>query len=716
MSNILAMGFSSPPSGKRSIAVQLSFCFVVTLVILFVVSSMITTTYKAVLEKQRAEAIKAVALSCGMNLSGTTIGNGMSYPLPVHMFKDKKPYIVNIYLNAGNSFIRVYSSFPAGDATKSDDSQFILDDVRSEYKKAFDQMTVELSSRTEDGVGYQTAVAPILGSSGAASGIIEVMMSNTDFHGTVNGFSLSWIFTILSIALSITLVYYQTHKMLVTVFAKPDRQLPKIIRYGFAGCETIAFFSAMGCVIPPLIIPQFLKNAPSLSALPGYAVQGLIMISFVFYSIGFFGLRSLRVRLFSRLTARAALVVSVVLSFLLLLLNGIIAHPIAFILLQLPISFGLGMLFFFQREYRIYAGRLGHEGFDERAIQKKQFSSQVLGAGVGAVMAGIVFDRFGLFAALLISGVFLFIVTILSMLFVQHCPASNEPTLHLSTFINAVSNRRSGTFLVSAVVTSGMQLAFFIVFIPNFLGTVGISLATVSFYYMLFGICCLALVRFIIFVSRIRTNVQTSLWLSAILQLVGLLALAIFPTAKMLVLSVGLFGIAMGVHDFKYPEYYSNLIREEKRSISGIILERGFSNGVTLSAILLSAVLMISTTTDSAESLTGNASNASDPNVVRITLLVYCLLSAAMLLAYPMMSLIHVPARAIEEPAGEDPFSEANEMTEEDDYPENEDVHTGFLRNNAATYPWEDDETISYYPDDESTGDEYDDYGGGKWV
>ena len=697
MNNILSLGFSRPPSGKRSIAAQLAFCFVVTLVILLVVSSMITTTYIAVLEKQRAEAIKAVAVSCGLNLSGTTIQEGMVYPLPVHEYAKKKPYIVNIYLNAGNSFIRVYSSMPEDDTAKSDDSQFILDDVSSEYKKAFDQMTVELSSRTEDKVGYLTAVAPIIGSSGAASGIIEVMMTEAEFHGTVNGFSLSWVFTILSIALSITLVYYQTHKMLVTVFARPDRQLPKIIRYGLAGYETIAFFSAMGCVIPPLIIPQFLKHSAFLVELPSYAVQGLVAVSLTLYSIGFFGLRSIRVQIFNRLTARVALVISVVASFLLLLLNGILSHPIAFVLLQLPIAFGLGMLFFFQREYRVYAGRLGHEGFDERTIQSKQFSSQILGAGVGAVMAGIVFDRFGLLAVLLISGVFLFIVTIMSMLFVQHCPSSNDPSLHLSTFIHAISNRKSGTFLVSAVLTMGMQLAFFIAFVPNFLGTVGISLATVSFYYMLFALCCLVMVRLFIFVSRIKMNVVTSLWLSALLQLIGYIAFAILPTAKMLVFSVALFGFAMGLHEFKYPEYYRSLIREEKRSLSGVIMERGFANGVSLFALLFTVVLMISP--------------------IRIALLVYCLLSAAMLLAYPIMSLIHIPSKAVEEPVVEDPFSESVEKWEsDDDILDYEYSHSGFLRDKTAAYPWQDDEIIPYYTEDELSGDSYDEDKGDKWV
>jgi hypothetical protein len=446
-----------------------------------------------------------------------------------------------------------------------------------------------------------------------------------------------------------------------------------------------------------LIIPQFLKHSAFLVELPSYAVQGLVAVSLTLYSIGFFGLRSIRVQIFNRLTARVALVISVVASFLLLLLNGILSHPIAFVLLQLPIAFGLGMLFFFQREYRVYAGRLGHEGFDERTIQSKQFSSQILGAGVGAVMAGIVFDRFGLLAVLLISGVFLFIVTIMSMLFVQHCPSSNDPSLHLSTFIHAISNRKSGTFLVSAVLTMGMQLAFFIAFVPNFLGTVGISLATVSFYYMLFALCCLVMVRLFIFVSRIKMNVVTSLWLSALLQLIGYIAFAILPTAKMLVFSVALFGFAMGLHEFKYPEYYRSLIREEKRSLSGVIMERGFANGVSLFALLFTVVLMISP--------------------IRFALLVYCLLSAAMLLAYPIMSLIHIPSKAVEEPVVEDPFSESVEKWEsDDDILDYEYSHSGFLRDKTAAYPWQDDEIIPYYTEDELSGDSYDEDKGDKWV
>ena len=699
MNNLLMMGLGNPPKGKRSLAAQLSFCFVVTLVILFVVSSIITTVYVSVLKKERAEAIKAVALSTGLNLSGTTITEGLIYPLPAYEYERDRPYTINIYLRAGNSFIRVYTSAEIDESIESTDQQYTLDNDDPKYKKAFDQMTVELSVRIEDKVTYRTAVAPIIGSSGAASGIIEVMMKETDFGGTVNGFSLSWVFTIISIALSITIVYYQTHKMLVTVFAEPNRQLPKVIRYGLSGYQAIAFFSAMGCVIPPLVISQFLKNAEFFSEYKPYVVQAFIVLSVALYAVGFFGFRSWRIAIFNRLTVRVALVASVALSFVVLVVNGILSHPIAYILLQLPIAFGLGMLFFFQREYRIYAGRLGHEGFDEITIHKTQFSSQVMGAAVGSVLAGIVFDRFGLLAVLIISGVILFVVTIMAMLFVQHCPASNEPSLHLATFIYALTNRKSGSFLLSGVVSAGMQLAFLIGFLPDYLGTVGISIATVSFYYMLFAFSCFIAIKVLLSIARIKPNVVSSLWISGLLQIIGYAGFAIFPTAKMAVVSVTLFGLAMGLHGFRYAEYYGTLIRQEKRSIAGIILERSFANGVILGAVLLSASLMV-------------------PNL-RISLIVYCFICAAILLSYPIMSLIHIPARSVDRPLEGDPFSESDEewaQTESDSQEYETSDESGdyyeFYRQRDHQVPWPDENDIVEY-------DPYVDYPdeeGDKWV
>lgn len=697
MSILPILGLSTPPQGKKSLATQLSYTFVVTLIILFVISSIITTAYVSVLEKERAESMQAVALSCGLNLSGTTIGEGMNYPLPSYEYAKDKPYIVNIYLSAGNTFVRVYSSEFENKSDGEDQSLFFLDNVGSEYKKSFDQMTVELSSRSESDISYQTAVAPIVGSAGASSGIIEVMMPEKDFHGTVNGFSLSWVFTIFSISLSITIVYYQMHKMLRTVFSKPDMDLPKVIRYGLSACESIAFFSAMALVIPPLIIPRFLIGSGFFAEYPEFVVQIMIASSLVLFSVGFFGFRSIRVRLFNRLTARVTLVLSVVVSFVLLLINGIFSNPVVFVLLQMPIAFGLGMMFYFQREYRMYAGRLGHKGFDIKTIHSKQFTNLLLGSAVGAVMAGMIYDRFGLLAVLLICGAALFIVAIITLLFVQHCPSSNEPAIHFSTFLYALSNRKSGAFLWSTVVSAGMMLSFFIGFLPNYLGSVGISLATVSFYYMLFALFCCVIIRIILTLANIRLRVVSTVWVSSLLQLIGYLLFALLPTAKVLVIAVALFGMAMGLHEFKFLDYYATLIREEKRSIAGIIFERSFANGVAVAVIPLSISLMFSS--------------------ARIPLLIYCLICAAVVLAYPVMNLIHVPSADVDRPMIGDPFVEATpDWESENEYDETEEYYGPFLHDRNHESPWEDEnDVLPYYPDESDSFDS-DQYEGGKWV
>jgi hypothetical protein len=79
------------------------------------------------------------------------------------------------------------------------------------------------------------------------------------------------------------------------------------------------------------------------------------------------------------------------------------------------------------------------------------------------------------------------------------------------------------------------------------------------------------------------------------------------------------------------------------------------------------------------------------------------------------MSLVHVSSKAPEEPVGEDPFAEEDGESVDESL-EYANSHPGFLRTESTAYPWEDDETIPYYPDEDSPGDPYDDYGGGKWV
>lgn len=700
MRNYLFSGFSETPKGKKSIAAQLSFCFVIILVILFIISSVITTAYKSVLEKERAETMLSIALSSGVGISNSIVQKGMEYTLPIYNYAKDKPYIVNIYLKAGNSFLRVYSSDKSYSSDASSDQQIMLEGAGEEYNKTFDQQQVFLAERVDGETGYIAGVAPIIGSSGAASGIIEVMMPESEYHSTVNGFSLSWIFTLIAIATSLTIVYYQSSKLLSSVFGKPDRQLPKIIRYGLSGCESIAFFSAMACVMPPLIIASFLKTSLTSGDYPVYVVQGLISLAIMFFALGFFGFRSIRVMIFKKFTSRISLLFSIIVSFLLLLIIGVFPNPWLYILFQLPISFFLGMIFFFQREYRLYASRLGHEGFEENTIRSTQYSAQVLGAAVGAVMAGILFERFGLLPVLLIAGAFLFLVAIQSMLFVQHCPASNEPDLHLTSYLYALLNRKSGTFLWSTVLTLGMQLAFFIGFIPNFLESVGISLATVSFYYFIFALFFCIITKLFTALIQVKMKIKTVALFSALLQIAGLLFFVLVPTAKMLVITVSFFGIAAGLPDFKYLEHYGNLIREDKRSMARIIFERAFANGVVIGSIGLGFAFMF--------------------NDIMIPLLIYTLILSALLLGYPLMNLVYVSSSPKQEEAVlGDPFVEPDNEWQKNSMDYEQESGNVFYRYNGNDVPLTSDTDDGYDPIDiEDPQDDFESSStdGGKWV
>jgi predicted MFS family arabinose efflux permease len=700
MRNYLFNGFSETPKGKKSLAAQLSFCLVIILVILFVVSSVITTAYKAILEKERGEAMLSIALSSGIGISNSIVQNGMEYPLPIYEYAKDKPYIVNIYLKAGNSFLRVYSSDKSNSSEDSSDKQIMLEGAGEEYNKTFDQQQVFLANRVDGETAYIAGVAPIIGSTGAASGIIEIMMPESAYHSTVNGFSLSWVFTLLAIATSLTIVYYQSSKLLSSVFGKPNRQLPKIIRYGLSGCESIAFFSAMACVMPPLIIASFLKTSLSPSDYPVYVVQGMISLSIMLFALGFFGFRSLRVMVFKKFTSRISLLFSIIIVFLLLLIVGVFPNPLLYILFQLPISFFLGMVFFFQREYRLYASRLGHEGFEETTVRNVQYSAQVLGAAVGAVMAGILYERFGLLPVLMISGTFLFLVAIQSMLFVQHCPASNEPDLHLTSYLYALLNRKSGTFLWSTVLTLGMQLAFFIGFIPNFLESVGISLATVSFYYFIFALFCCIITKLLTTLIQVKMKMKTIILFSALLQTAGLLLFVLFPTAKILVITVAFFGISVGLPDFKYLEHYGNLIREDKRSMARIIFERAFANGVAIGSIGLGFAFMF--------------------NNIMIPLLIYSLVLAALLFGYPVMNLIYVSSSPKQEEVMRgDPFIEPDNEWQQELTEYEQESNDVFYRDNGKGEPWTSDTDDGYDPIDlenPQDGFESSSTDGGKWV
>lgn len=620
MKDYFIHNLTKSPKGKRATANQIGFCFVAILVILFIISSVVSSVYLSVFESARSSALQSYAISSSVALAHKPLEVGMDFPLEEAEYKDGASYAVNVYVKAANSFICVYTSDSGVDLTKD----FTLEGAGEDYTKAFDQQMLIVSTRDNDDISYVTAVAPIIGSDSTVSGIVEVMMPAADYHGTVNGMSLSWIFTIISIAVSISVIYYQVRLLLLTVFSEPNRQLPKILRYGLNGCRLVSFFSALGCSMPILVISIFLKDSLADMTDNAIVINILVLLTSFLYVLGFFRLHSLREQLIRKFTARIALAICVFSGFILMLIAGIFSSPIVFMILVLPIAFCLGMVFYFLREYRIYASRLGHEGFTDTTIHKAQYLSEVLGAFVGAVISGILYERFGVLMVLAIAGIFLFITVVQALLFVQHCPQSSEPSLTLPTFVYALKNKRSGTFVWSSVIPLGIAFSFFFIFIPNFLDTVNISLATVSFYFLSFAACGYVVEHFVmVWFPDVFTG-RTRITLAAILEGLGLLVFALVPTAKVLVICVGLMGFALSMHGFGYIDYYSSLLRKDKQHFSRVILERAFTLGIIIGSILFGIVLCF--------------------NSIRIPMLIASLLIIIVSLSYPLFLLAENPS------------------------------------------------------------------------
>ena len=632
MRNFLLSSFTTPPRGNRALASQLGYCFVVILVILIVISTTITSAYISILEQDRSDALQTTAVVSALAVSHTTLEDGMKFPIPASLYScrgELKSYIVNIYTKAGNSFLRVYTSVPPQGVAAD---QVTLDGAGEAYRKAFDQQEAVVVTRSDETGSYVAGVAPVIGAEGTVSGLVEVLMPSSDFSASLNGLSLSWIFTILSISAALSIVYFEIHKLLTTMFGQPDRQLPKIIRYGLSGCQSIAFFSAMACSMPPLVISSYLLSASASGALPSSIPSAAVVLAggFLFVT-GFFGFNSLRHFFVRRFTTRISLIISIFIAFALLLVSSAFSNVYLYLALLLPVGFCLGMVFYFQREYRIYASRLGYEEFSERVIHNTQYVGYLLGACVGAVMSGIIYERFGLLSVSLICGCILLIVGIQALLFVQHCPPSSSPPLHLPNFLYALSSRKSGTFIWSSLLTTGIQAAFYFVFLPHFLNILGLSLATISFYFILFSFVGCVLVKVVLKLFSNRFNMQGRILLSSILQVAGLLILSFMPTAKVLVVTVILMGAALGLHEFRFLDYYKEMIREDKQAFAREILERAFADGVIIGSVGYGALF-----------LTGN---------IRLSLLLFTVVMAALLFAYPLVILLYSTPSQPNEPS-----------------------------------------------------------------
>lgn len=620
MNNVFLSGITTPPSGKKSLASQLGYCFVILFVILYVVSTTITSAYTAILEQDRADGLRSSSVVLALSMANTDLQEGVVPPIPAGQYKigdDRISYIVNIYSKAGNSFLRVYSSVAD---KETDPEQVTLEGAGTEYENAYKLEEAVVVDRSDSDGSYMAGVAPIINSSGTVTGLAEVLMPSSSFYSTVNGNSLSWIFTMISIAVALAMVYYETNKLMTTMFGTPDRQLPKIIRYGLEGCQSMSFFSAMACTMPTLVMSSYIYSFAENNAFGSLPGSVFVLIGSVLFTVGFFGFASLKSYFMKRFTTRISLIISIFAAFVIMLISSLIPNIYVYIVLLFPLGFSLGMVIYFNREYRIYAGKLGYEEFSEQKIHLTQYIGYILGASVGAVMAGILYERFGLIAVMIISGCVLLVAGIQALLFVQHCPPSSDPTLHLPDFLYALSGKKSGAFVRSAVLTSGIQISFFFLFLPELLHSLRQSLATLSFYYILFAFVGGVVVRILMKSLPGLFTMQFRILSSSVLQVIGLFILALFPTAKMLVVSVIILGAAMGLHEFKYLEYYRQMIRPDKQNVAREILEKALTWGAVIGAAAFGVVFVFAN--------------------IRIGLLILALLDAIVLLSYPLMTIL----------------------------------------------------------------------------
>ena len=599
MNDFLIENFTKAPKGKKAIASQIGFCLITAIVVLFVVSSIVTKVYCSALESQRKTALSSYAASVSVSLSGQNLADGMSLPNDPAFYDANKQYIVNVYVKGGNSFLRVYTS----DRTYDEGKQYVLSGAGEEYMESFEQQQLVVTHRNENNIRYVTSVSPILSLDGTVSGIVEVMIPQGDFAKTENGMSLSWLFTIVSIAVAIAIIYGEMRRLFDTLITPPDKTVPRAVMYGFSTFRLTSFFSSVGCAMPLIILPSYMKESFSGEIDNGFVLQILIVLSCVLYLFGFFRFTHLRDLLIRKLTSRLAVMVSVVIAFILLLLCGLIDNAVLTMLLLLPIGVLLGMSFQFQRDYRLMAMRSGQAEFTDRKIHQVQYTGVVLGVSV-----------------LMVASFFLFVYAIQVLYFVRHCPPSNEPVVRLPNYFYALKNTKSGTFAWSTIFPLGVQVAFFLVFIPDYLETVRISLATVAFYYMLAVVCGEVFIKLLIIWFEDFFTHKTRITISAVLSSIGYLVFALSPSAKVLVIGVTFLGLSQGLHEFGYLDYYKSLIRQDKHPIARVILVRAFTSGIIIGSLFF------------------GMANAFEN--VRVPLIAYALIILVVSCSYPLLMLM----------------------------------------------------------------------------
>jgi len=531
---------------KRLMSSTIGYCFSIVLVVLLVMSNQLASTYVTALESERADTMQKISVCSSALLGYTEMSEGMDYKLPLYSYADGKDYLVDIYTKAGDSFLRFYSSTDTNSV-----GPYYLTGANEKYINCFDQSQVAFTTRFDSGVNYVAAVSPIISSDNTVAGILELRMVKSDFESSVNGMSLSWIFTIISIAISMAIIIFELNLLVSTITKGISGNVPILVMYGPNANRFLSFFQALGASMIPLIYPSFIKSHLSADMNP-WLFQLVIAAGVIFFAFGFFGFISIKRLIKSKLTSRIALMFITAVGYFFALLAGLIDNPYVLMAFMLPIGFCFGMPFDYLRDYRLNAGKIGYKNFEDRTIHNIQASAYFLGVSVGGVVSGICYERFGLLIVAIISGATLILTSLGMVYFMRNNTVVKESFLSLSKWLYLFRDSRAGKFMTSTFVTLGMMLSFLLIFIPNFLGRVGISLATSAFYYLLTSFMAIfaALILKTSFSNMLTSRNRVLIQSTA--AIIGFLAFALLPTAKMLVLTCALFGFSLGIHDFTY--------------------------------------------------------------------------------------------------------------------------------------------------------------------
>lgn len=558
---------------KKNITLSIGYCFIIVLVVLLVMSYNLTGTYTQVLQSERADSMEMLVTSSSGVLGHTPIYEGMTYPLPLYEYAPDKPYIVEIYTKGGNSFQRLYSSLE-----KEQTEPYYLSGVGDTYNDCFEKQQTSFTKRTDNGITYVAAIAPIISQDNTVAGILEIRMPYSDYVSTVNGMSLSWIFTIFSIAVALGIFVFELNLFVSTISRGFSSNVPVLVMYGKDAIRFLTFFVSFGAVMEPLIITEYLTS--EITNLPYPLKVALACLSMVLYVIGFFGFTSLRKTIKNLLTERIGLLFMTALGTFLSVVVGLLNIPFLFIPMMLPVSFCYSFAFDSLRDYRINSGRLGIKGYEDRTIHNIQISSYFFGAIVGAVLSGILIERFGFIIVSLASGLILILSALGLNYFFRGNNTVKESILPINKWLEFINDKYAGKFILSTFVLLGVVLSFMLCFIPSYLPTVGISVATSSFYYLVaaFSACFVCAIIKIKYQALLTSKLRVVL--SSFSIVIGLASFAIYPSAKMLLVSAIILGISLGIHDYYYLYVLSLLsasrIKANLRRVAELSLLIGF--------------------------------------------------------------------------------------------------------------------------------------------